>query len=321
MTGTLKIAVPSKGRLKEQVEDYFFDSGIAIKRDGAARGYTGGQLKGVPGVDVVFLQAGEIPAALEAGSIHLGVTGQDLLREKIANPDAVLQEILTLGFGYAKLVVAIPKSWIDVASMADLEDVAADMRTRSGRRMRVATKYITSTRAFFARHGITDYRIVESLGATEGAPNSGAAEIIVDITSSGQTLKDNDLKILPDGVMLESYACLAGSFAADWSDDQCRALRHILDMIGARAEAKTRKLIRFEGSDKAAEKIGTRLIADFDCLKGTVPQTVYAPHKQIYAITQELRAAGFGTVSAADVEYLFTDPNPLYEGFVGALNR
>jgi len=321
MTDTLKIAVPSKGRLKEQVEQYFWDAGIAIAQDGAARGYTGGRLKNVPTVDVVFMQAGEIPANLESGTIHLGVTGQDLLREKIADPDAVLQEILTLGFGYAKLVVAIPKSWIDVDSMADLEDVAAIMRQKRGHRLRVATKYINSTRAFFARHGIADYRIVESLGATEGAPNSGAAEVIVDITSSGQTLRDNDLKILPDGVMLESFACLAGSFKAQWTDANKKALRHILDMIGARAEAKTRKLVRFEGDDKAAAKIGKVLMAKHDCLPGTIPQAVYAPHKKVYDITLALREAGFGTVTAADVEYLFTDPNPLYEGFVGALSR
>ncbi len=321
MSESLKIAVPSKGRLKEQVEQYFWDAGISIAQDGAARGYTGGRLKNVPNVDVVFMQAGEIPANLESGTIHLGVTGQDLLREKIANPGAVLQEILTLGFGYAKLVVAIPKSWIDVDSMADLEDVAAIMRHKRGSRMRVATKYINSTRAFFAAHGIADYRIVESLGATEGAPNSGAAEIIVDITSSGQTLRDNDLKILPDGVMLESYACLAGSITAEWSDAQKKALRHILDMIGARAEAKTRKLIRFEGKDKDAQKISEKLIADYGCLKGTIPQAIYAPHKKIYDITLALRAAGFGTVSATDVDYLFTDPNPLYEGFIQALDR
>lgn len=317
--GNLILGVPSKGRLKEQVEDYFKAAGIPIKKDGAARGYTGGSLKGVDGVDVVFLQAGEIPANLESGNIHLGITGQDLLREKLVDPDKVLAEIKSLGFGYAKLVVAVPKSWIDVTSMADLEDVAADMHARSGKRMRVATKYITSTRRFFADKGLADYRIVESLGATEGAPNSGAAEIIVDITSTGQTLADNDLKILPDGVMLESFACLAGSLTADWSDDHKAGLRQILDMIAARAEAGAHKMLRFGAEGKQAAKLSKQLVADLGCVASGEDNVVYVPAKKLYQAVRLLREAGIGTVTATDVDYLFADPNPLFDEFTTKL--
>jgi len=327
MTDNLILAVPSKGRLKEQVEDYFRNAGIPIAKSGAARGYTGGRLKSVANVEVVFMQAGEIPAALEAGDIHLGVTGQDLLHEKLAEPDLVLKQILSLGFGYAKLVVAVPKSWIDVDTLADLEDVAVEMHAHEGKRMRIATKYLTSTRKFFAAKGISDYRIVESLGATEGAPNSGAAEIIVDITTTGSTLEANDLKILSDGVMLESYACLSGSLQREWGASARRALRHILDMIGARADAEGRKAIRFIGDPLAFAEVSDELMDGFGCTLGSSiaasgnanAYMVYGPHKKLYAITHMLRDAGFKDIMAFDVDYLFADPNPLYQDFIEAL--
>ncbi len=328
MTDKLILAVPSKGRLKEQVEDYFRNAGIPIAKDGSARGYTGGRLKSVANVDVVFMQAGEIPAALEAGDIHLGVTGQDLLHEKLADPDLVLQQILSLGFGYAKLVVAVPKSWIDVDTLADLDDVAAQMHANDAKRLRVATKYLNATRKFFAAQGISDYRIVESLGATEGAPNSGAAEIIVDITTTGSTLEANDLKILSDGVMLESYACLAGSFKRNWGPSARRALRHILDMIGARADAEGRKAIRFNGDPLAFAEIADELTDGLGCTLGSSiaasgnanAYVVYGPHKKLYAITHILQEAGFQDIVAFDVDYIFADPNPLYQRFTDALD-
>ena len=122
-----------------------------------------------------------------------------------------------LGFGRADLVVAAPKSWIDVDTMADVEEVAHDFLARTGRRLRVATKYLVQTRAFFARHGVVDYRIVEFGGATEGAPAAGAAELIVDITTTGATLAANGLKILSDGLILKSQAQLAASLKASWT--------------------------------------------------------------------------------------------------------
>src|SRR5277367_3968966 len=123
-----------------------------------------------------------------------------------------------LGFGQADLVVAAPKSWIDVDTMADVDEVAHLYLARTGRRLRVATKYLVQARAFFARHGIADYRLVESGGATEGAPAAGLAELIVDITSSGDTLAANSLKVLDDGVILRSQAHLAASPRADWDE-------------------------------------------------------------------------------------------------------
>lgn len=202
------IAVPSKGRMMEHAESLFARAGFALKRNGPARGYAG-VIDGLDGVEVAFLSSGEIAQALRDGSVDIGVTGEDLLRETIADVEASLDILLRLGFGPADVVVAVPECWLDVATMSDLDEVSVAFYASHNRRLRVATKYTGLTRRFFADKGVTGYRIVESLGATEGAPAAGTAEVIVDITTTGSTLKANQLKILDDGVILKSEAVLA----------------------------------------------------------------------------------------------------------------
>ncbi len=208
MTRSLTLALPSKGRLREMAETMFARAGFQIVRTGSARGYSG-EIRGLNNVDVAFLSASEIAKALRDGTVDLGVTGEDLLRETIAPSQPIADVVLRLGFGPADVVIAVPESWLDVAFVSDLDQVAAEFYETHGRRLRVATKYLTLTRRFFAANGVTGYRIVESLGATEGAPASGAAEIIVDITTTGSTLKANRLKVLDDGLILRSEAVLA----------------------------------------------------------------------------------------------------------------
>lgn len=236
MSGPLVIAIPSKGRLKEQVEAWLMDCGLRLEVTGGARGYLA-SLKGLPGVQVRLLSAADIAKALDAGDIHLGVTGEDLLRELGDDVDARVLLLKALGFGRADLVTAAPKSWLDVDGMADLDDVAHDILARTGRRMRVATKYLTQTRAFFARHGVSEYRIVESGGATEGAPAAGLAELVVDITTTGATLAANALKVLGDGVILRSQAQLAASLRATWTPDALVAAERLLRVAEARVSA------------------------------------------------------------------------------------
>ena len=210
---TLTLGIPSKGRLMEQAQELLLKSGFGIERIGSDRGYRG-RLTGIANVEVAFLSAADIAAALKSGEIDCGITGEDLLRETIAPDNPVADVVLRLGFGPANVVVAVPNCWLDVAQMADLDDVAQQFYSVHGRRMRVATKYINLTRRFFANKGVTGYRIVESLGATEGAPAAGSAELIVDITTSGSTLKANALKVLDDGLILSSCAVLAANNTA-----------------------------------------------------------------------------------------------------------
>ena len=188
-----------------------------------------------------LLSTADIAAGLDQGDLHVGIIGEDLMRERGGDVDQRIMLLRPLGFGRADLVVAAPQSWIDVEDMADIDDVAAAFLARTGRRMRVATKYLVQTRAFFARHGVVDYRIVESSGATEGAPAAGAAELIVDITTTGATLEANGLKILADGLILKSQAQLAASLGASWTADQLGSVRRLLSVVEARARARSAK--------------------------------------------------------------------------------
>jgi ATP phosphoribosyltransferase len=208
---TLTLALPSKGRLRDQALDLFARAGLAVELPPDERKYRA-RLAGRADIELSFLSAAEIAAEIGAGTIDLGVTGEDLLRETLADWETRAEIAARLGFGRADVVVAVPEIWLDVDTMADLDDVAADFRQRHGRRLRIATKYWRLTQQFFSlKHGIQVYRIVESLGATEGAPAAGLADVIVDITTTGSTLRANHLKVLTDGVILRSQACLVAS--------------------------------------------------------------------------------------------------------------
>lgn len=216
---TITIALPSKGRMKEDASEIFARAGFTITSVGNDRSYRG-RVEGRDDIEIAFLSASEISREIGNGSIDFGVTGEDLVREGLAEPDGRVEFCARLGFGHADVVVAVPEIWLDVDTMADLGDVAADFRARHGRRLTIATKYWRLTQQFFSgNHGIQLYRIVESLGATEGAPASGSADIIVDITSTGSTLHANHLKILSDGVILKSEACLVRARKESHSGD------------------------------------------------------------------------------------------------------
>jgi ATP phosphoribosyltransferase len=229
----LILGLPSKGRLQVQASKYFTDTGLKLKKASGARGYRA-TIENMAGIEVKLLSAADIASALDDGEIHLGITGEDLLRNTIAKFEKKVTLLQPLGFGFADVVVAVPQAWIDVSTMTDLDDVCTAFHLRHHKRLRVATKYTLLTRSFFAAHGLADYRIVESLGATEGAPASGTAEAIVDITTTGATLAANELKTLDDGTILKSQAQLAASLKARWSPDTLKAAEKLTARIAAR---------------------------------------------------------------------------------------
>jgi len=231
---TLKLGVPSKGRLQDKTFDWFQARGVALQRSGSAREYAG-SVTGVAGVDLVLLSAGEIPQELAAGRIHLGVTGTDLVREKIPRWRDKVEILDLMGFGHADLVIAVPKTWIDVDTLDDLDAAAAQFRARHGFRLRIATKYHTQVRDFLREHGVADYQLVDSQGATEGTVKNLTAEAIADITSSGDTLVANHLKVLSDGLVHKSQAALVASKTATLpaADGAARAV--LLGRLGVSA--------------------------------------------------------------------------------------
>ena len=316
MTAPFVLAVPSKGRLQENAEAFFTRAGLSLSKPGGARDYRG-TIAGLDNVEIAYLSASEIAANLARGAVHLGITGEDLIRENIPDADRRVALIQPLGFGYANVVVAVPQAWIDVRTMADLDDVATEFRTQHNRRMRVATKYINLTRNFFAQHGILDYRSVESAGATEGAPAAGTAEMIVDITTTGATLVANGLKVLDDGVMLRSQANLVAARGADWSSSARETARVILDHIAASARASKYKEVRtrFKGCDEkllaeAHNRFG--VVAPFGGPTSSGMLTLHCPPAQIYALGSFLRDHGADTVSVASLDYVLDRENPLF---------
>ena len=227
---TVKLGVPSKGRLMEKTFDWFADRGVALSRSGSDREYAG-SVSGVNGVSLVLLSAGEIPRELAAGRIHLGVTGTDLIHEKLPLWDSQVEAVEEMGFGHADLILAVPCGWIDVDLTDDLDAAAAMFRERHGFRLRIATKYHRLVREFLRDAGVADYAIVDSQGATEGTVANGTAEAIADITSSGATLSANHLKILSDGLILASQATLWRSRLAEIRDDDIGALDGLLSKL------------------------------------------------------------------------------------------
>ena len=227
---TLKLGVPSKGRLMEKTFDWFAERGIALSRTGSDREYAGA-VDGVDGVSLVLLSAGEVPRELAAGRIHLGVTGTDLIHEKLPRWAAQVDEVRQLGFGQADLILAVPQCWVDVDTLDDLDAAAAAFRARHGFRMRIATKYHRLVREFLRNGGVADYALVDSQGATEGTVKNETAEAIAEITSTGETLRANHLKILSDGLGLQSQATLWRSRVADYSEAEKTALAAVMEKL------------------------------------------------------------------------------------------
>lgn len=314
MSAPLVLAVPSKGRLQENAEAFFARAGLMLVKPRGAREYRGA-IADLPGVEVAYLSASEITSQLAQGTVHLGITGEDLVREMIPDAESRVVLIEQLGFGGANVVVAVPQAWIDVRTMADLDDVATAFRLKHDRKLRVATKYVNLTRAFLSAHGIGDYRIVESAGATEGAPAAGTAELIVDITTTGATLAANGLKVVDDGVILRSQANLVASRAAFWGEAERAIARLILDHMAGESRARALREVRahLAGPEAGlAAEIAKRFSASCPFGANGAVMTIHCPREQTYALAAFLRERGADAVTVATLDYAFTRDNPLF---------
>ena len=321
--GPLVIAIPSKGRLQENAAAFFRRAGLPLTQSRGLRGYRG-SIAGVADCDVMFLSAAEIVTQLASGAAHLGITGEDLLREGVPDADTRLELLAKLGFGGANVVVAVPQSWIDVRTMADLDEVAGEMRVRHGRRLKVATKYLNLTRRFFAEAGIVDYRIVESLGATEAAPQSGTADLIVDITTTGATLAANGLKVLDDGTILRSEANLAASPAAAWGARARGAAWTLLARMAAEEEARTTREIRagIEPGRARLSELGERFGATLPFGRDLSHELVlHCPAEGVFSVVDALVGAGAKDVTVRTLDYVFKTSNAMADRLFARLGE
>jgi ATP phosphoribosyltransferase len=324
LSAPLILAVPSKGRLQQNAEGFFARSGLELVKPRGARDYRG-TISGFDGIEVAYLSAAEITAQLAQGAVHLGITGEDLVREMIPQSEKRVVLVTGLGFGFANVVVAVPQTWIDVRNMADLDDVATAFRLKHERKMRLATKYANLTRGFFAEHGVVDYRIVESAGATEGAPAAGTAELIVDITTTGATLAANGLKVIEDGVILRSQANLVAARAARWDSTQREIARLLLDRIAAQKRADQFREVRtrFSGMNEKVlaavrEKFG--VASPFGGPSSSGMLTLHCPPEYVHDLANFLREHGAEAISVAALDYVYTRDNPLYAKLAAELD-
>ena len=207
MKDLITIGLPSKGRLKEKSISFLNDRGLKIIQSEKERNYFG-TIENKPNFKIIFLHAKEIIQRLGDGTLDIGISGLDLLKESDSNLQGKIKIQKKLNYGNASLVIAVPDDWIDVQTIADLEEISFDIRSKRNTRLRVATKYPNLTNNFLISKGVTQYKLVLSLGATETYPFIGSSEIITDITSTGKTLADNNLRVLKDGIILKSSACV-----------------------------------------------------------------------------------------------------------------
>ncbi len=325
MNAPLILAVPSKGRLQQNAEAFFARAGLELVKPRGARDYRG---------TVVGHRRHRDRLSLRRRNHRATQPGRGASRRhrrgSAARDDPAIGRahrlITGLGFGFANVVVAVPQAWIDVRNMADLDDVATAFRLSNERKMRLATKYANLTRGFFAEHGVVDYRIVESSGATEGAPAAGTAELIVDITTTGSTLAANGLKVIEDGIILRSQANLVAARAAAWGEAQRETARLLLDRIAAqkRAVAFREVRTRFAGMDEkllavAREKFG--VASPFGGPTSSGMLTLHCPPEYVHDLASFLREHGAAAVSVAAIDYVYTSDNPLYAKLAAELDK
>ena len=323
----LVLALPSKGRLQEQSTNFLSSCGFDVRRVGNGREYVS-SLVGLGDVDIIYFRPEEIPSRVEQGDAHAGITGEDLYREYGEGPPSSMLIMPKLGFGGARLVVAIPQSWVDVSTVTDLDEAAMLFHQRHGRSLRVATKFSRLTRAFFAESGIVEYSLVESSGATEGAPAAGVADFVVDLTSTGTTLAENHLKEIDGGTVLATEACLVASLrGALWSTRATAALEHLIEQIEARIRATSQLVLRFSIPVKAAVKMKRELSEKFGCVLSSWNESAdmaaggrafvvaYCRRTQLYSAVKFLKSSGADAIIVDRGEFIFEGSSPAFETF------
>ena len=327
----LVLALPSKGRLQEMTLNFLNGCGFDVRRVGNGREYVS-SLVGVDDVDVIYLRPEEIPSRVEQGDAHAGITGLDLYREYGEGAPVSSVLLPKLGFGSARLVVAIPQSWVDVSTVGDLDEAAMLFHQRHGRSLRAATKFARLTRAFFSDHGVVEYSLVGSSGATEGAPAAGVADFVVDLTSTGTTLAENHLKEITGGTVLETQACLIASCrSARWSSRALGALEHLVEQIEARMHATGRLILRFSIPSESAS-VKKQLTEKYGCVLNSWSgsagsaksdgQTFVIAHCQrakLYSVVKFLKSSGATAIIVERGEFIFEGSSEAFDVFKRAL--
>jgi ATP phosphoribosyltransferase len=326
--GKLIIALPSKGRLQEQSIGFLSGCGFEVRRVGNGREYVG-NLVGIDDVDVIYFRPDEIPVRIEQGDAHAGITGEDLYREFGGGQPASFLLMPNLGFGRARLVVAVPQSWVDVSTVSDLDEAAMVFHQKHGRSLRVATKFSRLTRAFFSERGIVEYSLVGSLGATEGAPAAGVADFVVDLTSTGTTLVENHLKEISGGTVLQTEGCLIASLRNTlWNGRAMVALENLVEQIEARMRGASRLVLRFSVPAEMAQLVRQKLKVSYACITpswdensastpvdGRAAIVALCSRQKLYNVVKFLKSKGAAEIVVDRGEFIFEGSSQAFDKF------
>tara|TARA_B100000941_G_scaffold41321_1_gene25063 strand:+ start:637 stop:1608 length:972 start_codon:yes stop_codon:yes gene_type:complete len=319
----IKIGLPSKGRIQEDMNNFLASAGIEIKKEGGKRTYVG-SFRNFEGFELRFLSANEIAKELNNGNLHLGLTGLDLIKELDTKNKGNVISLLELGFSRADVITAVPKSWIDVSTMRDLADVSRDFVRLHDRRLRVATKFQNLTRNFFIKNNLNNFRIVESIGSTEGSPSAGTAEIITDITSSGKTLEENNLKILDDGIILKSEACIFASINKNWREIAFENIKKFLMVLSAKSIAISHKELTFN-CHKKIDNLELNIFREYqgfflnNFFESGDNLSLIVPNDNSSSCSEYLISLGYGPIKLNKPEFIYQNNNEAWKRLASAI--
>lgn len=334
MSKQYTIALPSKGAIAEPTHNFLRDCGLKVHKPNE-RQYVG-TIPTLPGLNVLFQRVKDVAYKVADGTVELGITGLDVVHEQDHETIHIIHD--KLGYGYCDLVVAVPESWVDVETMADLVEISHHFREEKGRNMRIATTFTHSTRKYFHQQGIHHFNLVKAEGAIEAAPTIGYADCIVDLTQTGTTLRENHLKMLRDGVIVESQAALIGNRAALENDPELREIVRIMaEYMDAAQNGRQYYQVTVNIRGNQPEEIAERIVANpiTQGLLGPTIAPIYGSdlpggdswhtvtiivgQKNLLNAMEHLRAAGGKQVIAIPVRYIFLDQSPTYTKLLEAL--
>lgn len=328
------LALPSKGAIADPTRDFLKNAGLKVRKPNP-RQYTG-SMPAIPGMNVLFQRVKDVVYKVSDGTAHLGVTGLDVVSEYPHEDLIVIHD--ALGYGQCDLLVAVPETWMDVETMADLVDVAADFREYKGRNLRIATTFTNLTRQFLHAQGIHHFTMVKAEGAIEAAPTIGYADVIVDLTQTGTTLRENHLRPLPDGVIISSQACLVGNRRALIDNPRLlEMVRTLLEHIDAAQNGKqySQLTVNINGAD--ADDVG-RKVTDNRITRGLLGPTIapiYSANgesgwhtvtitiktREILQAVEYLRSIGGTHIITTPVDYVFLEESPTFNDLLTQLER
>jgi ATP phosphoribosyltransferase len=330
---TTTLALPSKGAIADPTLSFLRDCGLRVDKPNQ-RQYTG-LLPAIPSITVLFQRVTDVLYKVADGTVPIGITGLDVVREHPHQDVLVIHD--ALGYGQCSLVVATPEAWVDVDNMVDLADVALDLREYQRRNLRVATKFPTLTRQFFHAQGLHHFTLVNAEGAIEAAPTLGYADIIVDLTQTGTTLRENHLKVLSDGVIMDSQACLIGNrrlLEAPSILDSVRVLLEYIDgaLIG-RSYYQLTANIQGDDAETIAQKVlnnpitrglqGPTIAPIYGV--GSAGQwhtvTVIVSSKDLLPAVEYMRLIGGTQTTVTPVRYIFLEQSPTFTHLLDMLKE